>query len=370
MSLARIPCNARCAVAPTFARRLWFVCLLALMVLVGAALLPGQTLMRISEGTTTAFGLGWSSARAGDLDGDGITEVLVGANDPALGAGTVRVISVATGVVLRTHVGEVNGHQFGFDVAGGFDANIDGVNDVLVGAPGFDVGSSFDNRGRAYVYSGATGTLLYSVTGEAFAENCGFSVAWLGDINGDLRADFAVGSSGASSMTGRVRVFSGLDGSLMLTLGGQAVGDRFGAAVAYAGDMNADGTPDLLVGAPYQAINGIAGRSYIYAMPTGALLQTFFGTQSAEHHGWALCSVPDLTGDGVRDVVVGAPDYDAVTITDAGRARAFNSATGVALWDFVGPLVHMKAGIDLDAIPDSDADGIGDLIIGLPYIPP
>ncbi|MSR74133.1 MAG: hypothetical protein EXS14_01505 [Planctomycetes bacterium] len=343
--------------------------LLPVALLAFGALLPAQTLMWINEGSTSTFGAGWSLARAGDLTGDGVTEVLVGANDPALGAGTVRIISLATGATVRTHVGEATGNQFGYDVAGGFDANLDGVPDVLIGAPGFDVGTSFDNRGRAYVYSGLTGTLLYSVTGVTFAENCGYSVAWLGDINADGRADFAVGLSGAASMTGRVRVCSGLDGSTLLTLNGEAVGDRFGAAVAYAGDMNADGIPDLLVGAPYQTVNGIAGRAYIYAMPAGTLLQVFNGVQSAEHHGWALCSVPDISGDGVRDVVVGAPDYDAI-FTDAGRARAFNSATGNVLWEFAGNLIHLKAGIDLDAMPDLDADGIGDVIIGLPYIPP
>ena len=335
-----------------------------------ALVLPGQTLQRVNEGYGNSSNQGWSLARTGDLTGDGITEVVVGSTDPVLGPGRIRIINVATGAMVREQLGETYGSQFGYATDGGFDVDNDGVKDVLVGAPGYDVGTAFDNRGKAYLYSGATGSLIWSVTGAVPSENAGFSVAFVGDVNADGRTDFAVGFSGASALRGRVEVRSGLDNSILVNLQGALSGDRFGASLAYTGDLTGDGIPDLLVGAPYQSVNSIAGRAYLYQLPSGTLVRTFDGTQAAEHASWGMCSVADINADGVRDVIIGSPDYDSPTLTDAGRARAFSGATGTFLWEHVGPLIHMKAGIDVDETADLDGDLVADVVVGIPYIPP
>jgi hypothetical protein len=337
-----------------------------------ALALPAQTLtlFHIDDGHGNSSNEGWSLARLGDLTGDGITEIVVGSTDPVLGPGRVRIINVATGAIVREHLGETFGSQFGYATDGGFDVDMDGVNDVLVGAPGFDIGTAFDNRGRAYLFSGATGTLIWSVTGAVPQENAGSAVAFVGDVNSDGRPDFAVGFQGAASLAGRVEVRSGLDNSIIRSIPGSLSGERLGTSVAYAGDLTGDGIPDLLASAPYHSVNSIAGRVYVFAMPTGTLVRTLDGTQAAEHAGWGLCSIADITGDGVRDVIVGSPDYDSITLTDAGRARAFSGSDGAFLWSFTGPLIHMKAGIDVDGTSDLDGDGIADVVVGVPYIPP
>ena len=119
--------------------------------------------------------------------------------------------------------------EFGAAVASGGDLNGDGHDDILVGAPG-----AFGSKGRVYVYCGSTSNLLYAVEGEAIGDRFGASVAVIGDVTGDGVADFMVGAphySGAAHHAGRVYVYSGATGDLLLTVTGQDANGRFGAAV-------------------------------------------------------------------------------------------------------------------------------------------
>ncbi len=334
------------------------------------AVAPAQTLTHVNEGPTLGFAAGWSLANAGDVNGDSITDLVVGCPDTILGAGTVRVLSMADGSVIFTASGEANGHQFGAWVDGGRDINGDTVPDVLSGAPSFDVGSAFDNRGKAYVISGASGTVLLTATGQNQFDQAGSAVAWVGDLNADGRSEFAMGAVGFTSMTGRVTVHSGLDASILWTKDGEGTGHRFGSALAPAGDRNLDGTPDVLVGAPYHTVNGNAGMVYLLSGVDGSVLHTWGGTQTNEHLGTSVVGAPDLNGDLLPDVIAGAPDYDNGLITDGGRARALSGAGSNALWDALGGLVYLKAGLDVDMVPDLDGDGVSDVMVGMPYLPP
>ncbi|TVQ63648.1 MAG: hypothetical protein EA379_03625 [Phycisphaerales bacterium] len=114
-------------------------------------------------------------------------------------------------------------------MASGGDLNNDGHDDILVGAPG-----AFGGKGRVYVYCGMTSDLLFTVEGDAIGDRFGASVAVIGDVTGDGVADFIVGAphySGAAEHGGRVYVYSGATGDLLLTVTGQEAHGRFGAAV-------------------------------------------------------------------------------------------------------------------------------------------
>src|SRR5262249_48876574 len=136
-----------------------------------------------------AFGSGL--ALAGDADGDGTEDFLVGCSpsDPALSTGCAQIVSGRTGAVLRelTHPGP--DRLFGFAVAAAGDVDGDGRTDWLVGAP---IGAESPHRGAAFVFAGSDGHLLREFTGDT--AGFGVSVTGIGDWNGDGHADVAVGA--------------------------------------------------------------------------------------------------------------------------------------------------------------------------------
>lgn len=148
----------------------------------------------------------------------------------------------------------------------------------MVGASGQDVGGNFD-QGQAYVFSGATSTLLFTLnnTTPQMGSNFGAAVASTGDVNGDLVRDLLVGAPGQTvagyTGQGQAFVFSGVNGSLLLTLDNTtAQADaKFGAAVASAGDTDGDGKDDPLVAAPLQnvGVNVLQGRIGLFESTAG-----------------------------------------------------------------------------------------------------
>jgi hypothetical protein len=170
--------------------------------------------------------------------------------------------------------------RFGAALAAGGDANGDGVGDILVGSPRaalrIDDKVAVEEPGCAFVYSGANGKRLLAVEGFAPRDGFGLAVAWVGDLNGDGRADFAVGapcfrSTEERVWPGRAGVYSGKNGKLLFACdgtmpGGRPAHDRLGASVAGAGDLDGDRTPDVLVGAP----DGLAGFVHAYSGRDGS----------------------------------------------------------------------------------------------------
>lgn len=336
-----------------------------------------QTLLRVRDGTSYSFQAGWALSRAGDINGDSVPDVIIGCHDPLLGNGTVQIINPLTGAVLRLVIGEGLGHTFGYSVAGGRDVDGDNVPDYIVGAPAYDATgqSSFDNRGKAYVYSGLNGSLLHSVIGSAASDTAGTAVALVGDLNGDGRSEFAVGAPAAANgslfQAGRVTVHSSQNGAVMFTLLGQTGSEKFGTWISALGDVNNDGTNDFLVGAPFYTAGLItgAGRVDVRSGVDGSVIYSLAGLENSEHLGTTVAGIEDINSDGVVDYVVGAPDYDG-GIQDSGRARAYSGTNGAFLWQVQGPLVYMKAGLGLDSVPDLTGDGIDDVLVGMPYLPP
>ncbi|MHC4381102.1 MAG: integrin alpha, partial [Planctomycetota bacterium] len=249
--------------------------------------------------------LGHSVAGAGDVDGDGVDDVIVGASsaDPGglIGAGSAYVYSGATGLLIWQFDGQQAGDWFGFSVAGAGDIDSDGFDDVIIGAylasPG---GVVF--AGSAYVYSGATGALIWQFDGQATSDRFGIAVSGAGDVNSDGVDDLIVGANetdpGGRNSAGSAFVYSGADGSLILQFDGQAAIDFLGSAVSGAGDVNGDGFADVLVGAYSADPAGVsnAGSAYLHSGADGSLIWQFDGQTNNGRLGTALSSAGDLDG--------------------------------------------------------------------------
>jgi hypothetical protein len=168
--------------------------------------------------------------------------------------------------------GEATRDEFGVSVGTAGDVNGDGYTDVIVGAYFNDAGGT--DAGRAYVYHGgpAADTVADLVlTGEAAGDRFGLSVGTAGDVNGDGYADVIVGADGndaGGASAGRAYVYHGSPGAdavADLVLTGEAATDQFGFSVGTAGDVNGDGFTDVIVGAYWNDAGGTdAGRAYLY----------------------------------------------------------------------------------------------------------
>jgi hypothetical protein len=195
--------------------------------------------------------LGHAVAAAGDVNGDGVPDITAGAHDSA-DPGTVRVYSGADGSVLLEFSGASNSDFFGRAVAGAGDLDGDGHDDVLVGVPQDDTAGS--NAGRAWAYSGADGSVLHVWSGDSPDDGFGSGVSGAGDFDGDGCLDVMVGAPGgddAGMGTGRVTIFSGADGSVLATIDGNSPGPRLGVSLDRGGDMDGDGRPEIIIGVPY-----------------------------------------------------------------------------------------------------------------------
>lgn len=210
--------------------------------------------------------------------------------------------------ILLSLTGENAGDAFGWVGENLGDINGDGVNDVILSAP-FHSAPGTIASGKIYVYSGSDGALLNAFAGNDF-EQLGFSATVAGDVNNDGVPDYIAGGTGAGSapqpFQGRAVVFSGADHSILHDITG-VPGDRFGASVSAAGDLNGDGYDDFLVAANRANYSfPVAGRVYAYSGQDGSILWTQDGLGAGYNLGTAAGKVGDLTGDGVPDVVVGA----------------------------------------------------------------
>jgi hypothetical protein len=227
-------------------------------------------------------------------------------------------------------------------VAGTADLNGDGIGDVLIGAPGEDPGASPDDAGRAYVFDGEDGALVHtlvSASEELFAQ-FGSAVSGIPDMNGDGLGDVAIGAAGedtgSTEDAGRVYLFDGGSGvplSIFESPNEEPFG-FFGFAVSGVPDINGDGLGDVLVGAPFEdPVMGLedAGRAYAFDGVNGAPLHTLVSPDGEEFglFGFSVSGVDDMNGDGRGELAVGAPNEDPdASPEDAGRVYVFDGASG------------------------------------------
>jgi hypothetical protein len=280
------------------------------------------------DGEVAGDHFGRSVSGAGDVDGDGYDDLIVGANWNDAGgadAGRAYVYSGQTGNLIWAFTGEAAGDWFGISVSGAGDVNNDGYDDLIVGAVYNNAGG--DKAGRAYVYSGQTGNLIWTFTGEAARDYFGRSVSGAGDVDNDGYDDLIVGAiynDAGGDKAGRAYVYSGQTGNLIYTFTGEAAGDALGYSVSGAGDVNSDGYHDLIVGANWNDAGGTdAGRAYVYSGQTGNLMYTFTGEATGDAFGWSVSGAGDVDNDGYHDLIVGAYGNDAGG-DYAGRAYVYS----------------------------------------------
>ncbi len=207
---------------------------------------------------------------------------------------------------------------------------------------------------------------LHGQKGDGF----GTALAGLGDLDGDGLPDWAVGTpSGAAaqgSPGGYVEIRSGASGSILLRLEGHLGRGRFGAALAALPDLDRDGLPDLLVGAPLA--NGdapVSGTATAYSSRTGMPLRQLTGKIPYGDFGRALAGIGDLNGDGVGDFLVGAPGESA-NGRNSGSVFVYSGADGYLLYRLVGQSPDLRFGAALAALGDLDQDRVPDFAVGAP----
>ncbi|MBI1382700.1 MAG: hypothetical protein GC161_16620 [Planctomycetaceae bacterium] len=274
-----------------------------------------------------------------DVDGDGVDDYAIAAPEATTGflrAGRVVVFSGANGVPLSEAFG-VSG-RFGTAIAGSEDLNGDGAGDLIVGAPFAFVSAQAFGAGSVHRVSGATGLEIGANFGTQALERMGSSVASVGDLSGDGVADFLVGSplyNNTATDDGRVQLRSGANGSVLWT-GVGAVGSEFGSAIASIGDVDFDGVPDFAVGEP-EALDFasffVKGQVRFYSGADFAWIRSVLPTASNTRFGESLAGGGDLDGDGLFDLVAGAPFGDADGQPACGRALTYTQrALGTTIY--------------------------------------
>ncbi|MBI5365271.1 MAG: FG-GAP repeat protein [Planctomycetes bacterium] len=354
---------------------------------------PGQT-SNLAGAATSRFGT--SLAFTGDVDGDGINDLLVGSpmyDTTAIDAGRVELFrGTANGVSATaswSYTGTTDFQRVGASVAFAGDINGDGRTDVVVGAPGYSNGQPSEGRVLVFIANGLGG--LEPVPTWSFESNevnarLGESVAGAGDVNADGFADLvagAPGTSGGQLDRGAAYVFLGRglgQGGFPLELGrvwtGPAAAARFGQSVAGAGDANNDGFSEVVVGAPGVS-NGESGegRAYLYLGNLLGIDAAAAWTDEANSvnaaFGTAVGAAGDVNGDGFADLVIGAPGYQAASASGGGRVFLYRGQLGAAPivptpQTLDGGQANAQFGASVAFAGDTNSDGFSDVAFGAP----
>ena len=327
--------------------------------------------------------LGSSVAAAGDLNGDGVPDIIAGvphfsfvdlqAFIKIISSGKAYVFSGKDGTVLLTLTppGPEENARAGFSVAGLGDINSDGKPDFVIGAPGKNIGTGEAGKadvGVAYFYSGADGSLIRTLSDPDSTPDArfGYAVANAGDVDGDGVSDSLIGAPGKA----QVFVFSGKAGLLLFTISSPVKEKRnsFGSAVAGGKDFDNDGKPDFVVGAPL--LKNSQGGVFIFKGRNGKLLRKLRNSapQNSSQFGASVAAIDDMPGDGRPDIAVGVPDQDVNGLVNAGEILIFDGALGSVFRTITSETPQAFTGFGLSVLGvDFDGDGTVTPVIGVPY---
>ncbi len=369
---------------------------------------------------------GRSVSAVGDINGDGIDDLLIGAD--GVGTGSSYVVfgkSTAFDAMLElSSLDGTNGFRLdeggiGRAVSAAGDVNGDGIDDMLIGdrkagPNGRNTGSSYVVFGKSTAFaatldlSSLDGTSGFRLDGQGIDDFSGTVVSDAGDVNGDGLADLLIGaenadpngsSSGSSYVVfGKSSAFtatldlSTLDGTTGFRLDGVATDDLSGSAVSAAGDVNGDGFGDLLIGAKDADPNGdSSGSSYVVFGKSSAFTATFDlstldgttgfrldGVAADDLSGNAVSAAGDINNDGFDDLLIGAKDADpngdssGSSYVVFGKNSPFNATLNLSTLDGTtgfrldGVAAGDESGNAVSEAGDVNGDGIDDLLIGAP----
>lgn len=352
-------------------------------------------------------------ANAGDVDADGVDDIIVGASrlnqGGVINAGAAFIYSGATGLLIRK-INDPNSGEilFGGTVNGAGDVNNDGFDDVVVGGD-----RTYANL--AWVFSGRDGSILYVFSGLGIPGTFfGNSSAGVGDVNADGFDDVGIygdggvevysgangqrlfrfssvdsNGNGKSDLAGAylesagdwnqdgyddifnagprgITVWSGFDGTLILEID-PPVQDPLafgGFSADLVEDLNQDGFPDILWGAPMAPP---FGEVYVLSGMTGEVLEVLRESPVAglgSSFGWSVAGFTDVDGDRVQDLVIGSPFF----VFDGPELHIYSGATFEKLAEYHDDLLP-ELGYCVDGLDDLDGDGYGEFVVGADYEP-
>jgi hypothetical protein len=327
---------------------------------------------------------GDSVSSAGDVNGDGYDDAIVGApqyeNGQSVEGRAFAYYGSAAGLsTIPNWTAESNqaGAYFGTSVAGAGDVNGDGYDDVIVGAWGYSNGQT--SEGRAFVYHGSAAGLSTAPNWTAESDQAsalfGTSVAGAGDVNGDGYDDAIVGAlqyDNGQSTEGRAYAYHGSATGLSATPNWTAESNQvrayFGTSVDGAGDVNGDGYDEVIVGAPFYSN---VGRAFAYHGSAAGLSTTpNWSARAGASFGFSVAGAGDVNGDGYGDTIVGARDYSNGQAVEGAAFAYHGSAAGLSTtpdWRAESNQAQAWFGTSVAGVGDVNGDGYDDAIVGASF---
>ena len=299
---------------------------------------------------------GVSALGVGDLDGDGGMDLVTTSFSTNRVVWRKGFLKLEDHPLLAMEVRRPN-ERLGASLVSVDDLDGDGIADLVTGSPEADLG-----KGRLRAWSLATGQEIWAVDGTAAGDHLGQTLAAVGDVDGDGATDIVAGMPDRDFSRGRMELRSGATGALLASDNGAMSQDRFGAALAGAGDWDGDGVSDFAAGAPSHDLFGVdSGYVRVYSGQTGTLLTTLFGFAPHGEFGRALAFIPDRTGDGLDEVLVALKDASGV-----GVVSVLEGGSGAPLAALSPGAAGPDFGVALAGDRDINGDGIAEILVGDP----